>query len=288
MIFTVQKVMTALFGYVTASVRELTQPEQERYRSVYCGICRRIGRNCSQCSRLALTYDMVFLALLLSSLYEPEETAGARRCLPHPIRRQPWVDSPVLSYAADMNVALAFHSADDHWQDDRRLDGLALRGLLKKHCGPVYDRWPRQCQAIEVCLSELSGLEKENCANPDLPANCFGQLMGELMVWQEDLWAPALRSLGRSLGRFIYLADAAMDYEKDRRRGGYNPFLVMGAEPDFERWTHYLTLEMAACTEAFETLPLVQDKPILDNILYSGIWLTYRQKEKHRSVQHDG
>ena len=48
-------------------------------------------------------------------------------------------------------------------------------------------------------------------------------------------------------------------------------------------------MDMAGCTQAFETLPLVQDKALLDNILYSGVWLTYRQKEKkyHRSVHHD-
>lgn len=274
-----------VFGYVMASIQELTQEERSRYRSVYCGICRRIGKNCSQCSRMALTYDMVFLALLLSSLYEPEETSGASRCLPHPIRRQPWTDSDVLSYAADMNVALAFYSADDHWRDDRRLDALALRGLLKKHCPAIYNRWPRQCAAIESCIEELSRLEAASCPNPDLPANGFGCLMAELMVLQEDFWAPTLRRLGMSLGRFIYLADGAIDFEKDRRRGSYNPFLALGTGSDFDRWTRYLTLEMAACTEAFEQLPLVQDKSILDNILYSGIWLTYRQKEK--KVRHD-
>ena len=30
--------------------------------------------------------------------------------------------------------------------------------------------------------------------------------------------------------------------------------------------------------ENFERLPLVQDKGILDNILYSGVWLNYRRK----------
>lgn len=278
-----------MFGYVTASSEELTPAQLARYRSVYCGICRRIGRDCSQCCRVALTYDMAFLALLLSSLYEPEEEAGANRCLPHPIRRQSWVDSEIISYAADLNVALAFYSADDHWRDDRRPDALVLRSLLKKHYPAIYSRRERQCQAIEACIDALSQLEKENCPNPDLPANCFGRLMGELLVYREDLWAPCLRAMGHSLGRYIYLADAAMDYPKDRRRDSYNPFLAMGGAWDFDRWTQYLTMDMAGCTQAFETLPLVQDKALLDNILYSGVWLTYRQKEKkyHRSVHHD-
>lgn len=37
---------------------------------------------------------------------------------------------------------------------------------------------------------------------------------------------------------------------------------------------------MGRTTRAYEMLPLVQDKELLDNILYSGIWVTYRRKEK--------
>ena len=37
---------------------------------------------------------------------------------------------------------------------------------------------------------------------------------------------------------------------------------------------------MALCTEAFERRPLVEDKGILDNILYSGVWLSYRRMQR--------
>ena len=54
-----------MFGYVTASWKELTKQEQERYGAVYCGICRRIRLQSGNTARLALSYDMAFLALLL-------------------------------------------------------------------------------------------------------------------------------------------------------------------------------------------------------------------------------
>ena len=104
--------------------------------------------------------------------------------------------------------------------------------------------------------------------------------MGELLVYEEDLWAPKLRSMGMALGRFIYLADAAVDYRRDKKGGKYNPFLAMGTGEDWERWDSYLVLAMGKCTEEFEKLPLVQDKPLLDNILYSGIWCNFRTKRK--------
>ncbi len=269
-----------MFGFVTANTRELNDIQRRRYRAVYCGICHRIGENASRCSRLCLSYDLVFLALVLSSLYEPEEQENSGRCVPHPFSRQDYLDSEIIAYAADMNVALGYYSAQDHWQDDRRLDALTLARLLREHYGEVRNRHPRQCEAIERELETLRRLEKEGCPNPDLPANAFGRLLGELFVWREDHWSTCLRELGRSLGRFIYLADAAMDYHKDRKKGSYNPFLASGSEPDREKWNTCLTMEMAGCARAYEHLPLVQDKDIMDNILYSGVWLTYRHKEK--------
>ena len=86
--------------------------------------------------------------------------------------------------------------------------------------------------------------------------------------------------MAMGLGRFIYFVDAAVDYRKDLHRGSYNPFLAMGGDPDPEKWEDYLVLEMGRATRAYEMLPLVQDKDLLDNILYSGVWVTYRRKEK--------
>ena len=43
-------------------------------------------------------------------------------------------------------------------------------------------------------------------------------------------------------------------------------------------------LAMARCTESYEKLPLVQDKALLDNILYSGVWVQYRGKRKREAA----
>jgi len=267
-----------MFGYVMADKNEMTKEEQCRYGSVYCGICRQVRDRSSNVARLGLSYDMAFLALLLMSLYEPEETAGDRACCLHPIKPRPWVDNEFIRYAADMNVALAYYNALDDYQDDKRLGAKWMASALRKDCPQIAERYPRQCKAIEACIGELAALEKENCANPDLPAGCFGTLMGELFVYHEDMWAPALRQMGMALGRFIYLADAAADYRQDKKKNRYNPFLAAGMEEDRQQWEQYLVLAMGRCTDYFERLPLVQDKKLLDNILYSGVWLQYRRK----------
>ena len=272
-----------MFGYVTANWKELNKPLQDRYQSVYCGICRRIREQSSNLSRLGLSYDMAFLALLLMSLYEPEETSGGNACMLHPIKKRPWVDNEYVRYAADMNVALAYYNCLDDWQDDRKLTAKAMANVFGKGYARIEEQYPRQCAAIRDCIARLSALEKENCPNPDLPAACFGELMGEILVYREDLWASHLRRMGMALGRFIYLLDAAVDYPRDKRKGKYNPYLAMGMEEDWSRWEEYLLLAMGSCTASYEMLPLVQDKELLDNILYSGVWVSYRRKGKEEA-----
>ena len=269
-----------MFGFVTASPKELSKEQQKRYNAVYCGICRQIRIRSSQTARMALSYDMAFLALLLMSLYEPEELSGDRACALHPIRPKPWVDNEYIQYAADMNVALAYYKAMDDWQDDKSLSAKVKTGMFGKNYQEIARRYPRQCEAIRECIEKINRLEKENCANADLPAGAFGALMGELLVYREDLWAPMLRKMGMALGRFIYLGDAAVDYRRDKRKGKYNPYLAMDTGEDWPRWEEYLVMAMGSCTAEFEKLPLVQDKPILDNILYSGVWGNFHRKKR--------
>ena len=276
-----------MFGFVTANLKELSKEENQRDSAVYCGICRQLRETSGQIGRLSLSYDMTFLALLLMSLYEPEEHFGDNACILHPIRKRPWVESECIAYAADMNIALAYYNCMDDWSDDHSLTAKAMASYLKSSMGKIEQRYSRQCAAIENCIRELTRLEQENCPNPDESANCFGRLMAELLVYKEDMWAPALRETGMALGRFIYLADAAVDYKKDKRKHKYNPYIAMGMEPDPKKWDEYLVLSMGRCTHWFEKLPLVQDKGILDNILYSGVWTNFRRKGKEAESADD-
>ena len=269
-----------MFGYVMASIGEFSPEQKRRYQQAYCGVCRQIRKNSSNTARMLLSYDMAFLALLLMSLYEPEEEQGDRACSLHPLKPRPWTDNAYIRYAADMNVALAYYKALDDYADDRKSGAKILAQKLEKDVQRISLEYPRQCRAMEDCIARLAQLERDGCPNADEPAACFGQLMAEVLVYREDLWAENLKQMGMALGRYIYLADAAIDYAKDQKKGRYNPFLAMGMEEDWTRWEEYLVLAMSRCADHYERLPLVQDKDILDNILYSGVWVEFRRRQK--------
>lgn len=266
-----------MFGFVVADFNALTERQLRRYRGAYCGLCRALRERHGQLSRLTLNYDMTFLVLLLSSMYEPEERSGSGRCLPHPLHGRDWWRNRFSDYAADMNVALAYYNFLDDWTDDRSPLSLGEAKLLEKHYAVVAAQWPRQCAAIEEALAALRAVETSASPEPDAAADCFGALMGELFSPEDDpVWSSHFRAFGTALGRFIYMMDACVDYEHDRRRGSFNPLLLL--HPDGMEETDRLALLkmlIGECSAEFEILPLAQDADILRSVLYSGVWTQY-------------
>lgn len=269
-----------MFGYVRANVADMTEEQKTRYRAYYCGLCQALRERHGQLSRLALTYDMTFLTMFLSSLYEPEGRDGDMRCVVHPAKPHVYVHNAVSDYAADMTVALTYHKCLDDWQDDGKRSAKAYADVLGKAYQRVKTQWPRQTEAIEAGMRSLSDVEKRREPSPDAATNCFALMMAELFVMKEDYWHNALRSFGAALGRYIYLVDAACDYEKDRKTGSYNPVLLLDKKPEDMR--EYLTQALGQASVAFEALPLVQDEDILKNILYSGVWQSYNEMIEKR------
>lgn len=270
-----------MFGYVTTGT--LTKEQQERYRAFYCGLCHALGQRYGAMGRMTLSFDSTFLHLLLSSLYEPEESAGSARCLPHPFQAHTWVRSEITDYCCDMNIALAYHKCLDDWQDEHSLMGRTEAHLLEKAYCRVAARHPDKCRQIEDCLRQIAVQEKAAEPSLDKLANLTGQMLGCIYRYQEDLWADTLQKVGEGMGRFIYLMDAYDDLEADRKHGLFNPLLPYSQREDYEEFVKQsLTLLIAECTDAFETLPLVKDIDILRSILYAGCWTRYEQKRIQR------
>ena len=99
-----------MFGYVVADRAQLTGDEAVRYKSIYCGLCRALKKKGGLWAQLTLTYDLAFMIVLLSSLYEPTETVQKKRCYSHMLKGTATITSEITDYAADMNIILAYHN----------------------------------------------------------------------------------------------------------------------------------------------------------------------------------
>ena len=275
-----------MFGYVIPNHTTLSPEARGRYRSAYCGLCRRIDALHGLRGRFTLSYDLTFLNLLLCSLYEGETECvqGCSRCPVHPIHGIDWRASGPTDYCADLSVALHYYNAADKWQDDHNLLGLGYEKLLERCQADAAQRWPRQCNAIRSCLARLAEYEAAGSEDLDAVSGCFGELMAELFDYRQDHWSPELRSIGFSLGKFIYLLDAYDDLARDKRRGAYNPLKALSRQPGYEEeMREIFELLLAQCAQSFERLPCVEDVDLLRNILYSGVWLKYNCKNAKRS-----
>ena len=269
-----------MFGYVTANKPELKMREFGRYKAFYCGLCRRLGKNNGAVSRLTLSYDMTFLILLLSSLYEPEEQQEKHRCLIHPGKKQWMIYNQITDYASDMNVLLSCYHFQDDWEDERSIAGFCGAKVFAGRAKKIARQYPRQAKGIREQLGRLAELEQKGITEPDAISRPFGELMSELFVYQEDAFQDILRSFGFYLGKYIYLLDAFMDLEKDLKKGSFNPFRESADREDFEESVRQMlegTIRQAVAE--FEKLPLEQDLSILRNILYEGVKLPLMRGE---------
>ena len=275
-----------MFGYIYVNEQELKLKEYHTYRSFYCGLCHTLHERYGRTAQMMLNYDLTFLALLLTGLYEPETAASEHRCIPHPVKKHAFIENEAISYAADMCVLLSWQKLMDDWYDEKQMVKRAAAGLLKSGYEKAAAKYPRQAQAVEENIRLLHEAERQGSQDIDYVAGLTGKFLAELFVWKEDIWQDDLRTMGFFLGKFIYLMDALEDVKKDRKKGNYNLFLKHGdiwREDKEKEIRGILSDMMAQVSRAFERLPVLENAEIIRNILYSGVWCKYaalRQTQK--------
>lgn len=267
-----------MFGYIVVNKGEMKFKEYAVYHSYYCGLCRRLKERYGWRGQLTLSFDMTFLVMLLSGLYEPETVTDKVNCLTHPFEKHMIRSNRFSEYAADMNILLTGLKCQDDWADERKISRKLFGDTLRPAGRLIRRRYPDKAYRIERALADLRAGEKQKEDDIDRMSGLFGEVMAEVFDVQADEWQDGLRRLGRYLGKFIYLMDGFEDIEKDLKTGSYNPLWRKWQEPDFDaECANILTMMMAECSREFEKLPIIENAEILRNILYSGVWYRYEQ-----------
>ena len=295
-----------MFGYIIVNKAEMKFKEFDIYHSFYCGICRDLKRKYGVCGRISLSYDMTFLAILLTGLYEPETKQSVFKCALHPFESHEARNNTFTEYAADMNVLFACYKCHDDWEDEKKIGKLMYGRLLEKKTGKLKECYAQKLRNINLLMQNFSDAEKsldagqtsgegnsiraEQSAHVEIDTlgGLFGRVMAEILTVREDEWAENLRRFGFFLGKFIYLCDAYEDVETDIRKGTPNPLKSLFAKPNFEEECRaILMMMMSECCKEFEKLPILENVEILRNILYSGVWCRYESiREKREQSRH--
>ena len=280
-----------MFGYIVLNKPEIKFKDYDVYRSYYCGLCHELRKKYGFSGQLTLSFDMTFVVLLLTALYEPEIEKKNLRCIVHPAKKQVVQTSVITEYAADMNLLLTYYKCMDDWKDEKKILKAAYAALLSGKNKKTEELYRKKTDVIVKYLEELSVLEKNGETDMDRMAGCFGHIMEEILAYKEDEWERTLRRMGFFLGKFIYLLDAYDDVEKDVKKGCYNPFSTMYLMESFEEEIRQILIMMLAeCCREFEKLPIIEYTDILRNILYSGVWSRFetisRKRKEVREKEH--
>ena len=272
-----------MFGYVKPVVSEMLVREHEFYKATYCGICRAMKKHTGALSNVTLSYDSVFLALVRMLYIKDEDfRAEQRRCIAHPLKKRPMLkENDAIEYTARAFAVLTYYKLRDDVSDEEGLKkiGAMVLGPLTKSAKSKAELGALE-KIVADGLAAITALEKEGCASVDRPAAIFGDLLGEIFAFglgEREGIVP--REVGRHLGKFIYAADAAEDYEDDRKNGKYNPFVLLYEGRELTRENREsikcgLLLECRALEGAVNLLPFGSRKTIeniISNVIYSGL-----------------
>ncbi len=266
-----------MFGYVVIDKKSLTKEQIQNYKNYYCGLCAALKREYGAIGQMTLNFDLTFVALLLSDLYEYEEKAEQFTCTIHPLTKHFRYANEYIDYCADMTVLLAYYKALDDLKDEgKKLPEKALRKAFEK----AKAKYPKKDAFIAQKLDEISSLEEQKCTNVDLISGLFGEIMKEIFLYRRDMWEEPLGNMGYFLGKFIYLMDACMDLPQDLKKNLYNPF---ASGYDHEAVVASLEDMISHCVREYERLPIITNDIILKNVLYSGVWLNYESRYRREA-----
>lgn len=267
-----------MFGYVKINKMDLTFREYEHYRGYYCGLCKYLKDNHGEISRLSLNYDITFLILVLTSVYRPKADVLEEGCIVNPFKKKKKIINEITEYAASMNVLLTYYKLEDNLKDDKGIKDILAYNIYKGKLKLAYEKYPKKAEVIKEQLDILYSLEKEKNINIDLVSNTFGKLMSEIFAYKEDEYEKDLRKIGFNVGKYIYILDAYEDLDKDYKKGSYNPFIeyIDKREELKEKVDKLISMSLGMLGRSVDNLNLKMNTAIIENIVYSGVYLRYQ------------
>lgn len=266
-----------MFGYLQVQKSELLVREWEAYRSVYCGLCKQMGKDYSFLTRLSLSYDCTFYAMLLMSLHRSCKGFDNGRCTFNPLKKCRFARCADSAYskAAAFSVISAFYKLQDDLSDSGFFKRLLVR-LVK----PFFSRWHKKAAKHYPELETLAAqmmqaqqqAEQDSACGIDAAAHPTGDMLGSVLRLeaQDAVQERVFYEFGYQIGRWIYLMDAADDLDDDVKRGGFNPFRNYTGDDLRAYQTATLNQSLARAADAYQLITLIDFRGIFDNMLRFG------------------
>ena len=258
--------------------------DYELYKSVYCGLCKQLGKEYGILARMTLSYDCTCYALLAMGLDGRHECVNKKRCTCNPLKSCLYCTdgSKQLSLASAITVVTVYYKLVDDIKDSSFIKSIPSR-LLK----PIANIWRKKSlkkhSQVDTIVKELndSQCEAERSNKPDIDqcAEPTAVMMKKLMLLlaQNEAEREIFGEFGYYLGKWVYLIDAGDDYDKDIRKENFNPFIYQLKDKNItqQQRSEYingvLNLVVSKLLSAYNLMEIKSFKAITDNLLNMGL-----------------
>ena len=272
-----------MFGYVRTDKGELKVREYELYRGLYCTLCKQLSKRYGVLSRLILSYDMTFLALVRLSEKGISPKFKGGRCPFNPAKRCNYCTNAGDEYAFVCAAAILmfYYKVKDNISDSpffKRLLFFLLLPFAAIKRKKAKKLFPQLDSLISDCLQKQAETEKKNTSSPDEAAHNSADALGKIFSFGFEEKKKDLYFFGYFVGRWVYLMDALDDIEKDIKNRSFNVFvnkysLTQKTLPEEARHEIQSTLNQssAEAVKAFKSTNCTALSEIIENVLYGGM-----------------
>ena len=215
-----------MFGYVRTDTPYLFIKDDKLYRAMYCGVCKGISEVCGQSARMGLSYDVTFLSVLLHNLAGIDVKIEKSHCLTHCIRSRQMAEVDELTrQLGALNTALVYFKYTDDIADGDK--GRGKRLWFKKGYRKVQKKYPEIARIVRENMQAQEKVEAAKTDSIDRAADATATMLAEFSDYAlGEKKTEFSHNLCYAVGKWIYLIDALDDYDKDKKKGAYNPFLL--------------------------------------------------------------
>lgn len=270
-----------MFGYVIPDKPNMLMKDFTEFRAYYCGLCKAIGRDNPAFLRLLTNYDCTFLAVLLHNLAGSSPEIRMQGCVLNPVKKKPVAaKSDLMKKAAALTVLLAYYKAGDDVADGGGLKASCVRNSVALSAKKAARLMPEADAVIANRYKELAELEKSGCKSVDMAAEPFARMTEELVCLFAKEITPQLKEFAYGLGKWIYLADALDDVNKDLKTKNYNPFIAAYGDvkdkssflaDNKEELSLIMYSVYNSLVRGYDALDVKISEGVMSNIVYLGI-----------------
>ena len=268
-----------MFGYVRYDIADLRVKDLMLYKALYCGLCKGIAQSSGQMARIGLSYDVTFLSALLHNVTGTDVQIEQQNCFEHAVKKRPIAKvDPLTRELGALNTLLSYFKLHDDVRDKDKGKGRLL--WFKKGYSRAKKEYPELLKIVETYVKEQAAAETGEHTSCDIAADPTAQMMVNLSRhFLKEKASASSDELFYALGKWVYLIDALDDYDKDKKRGSFNPFVrEYGAEnkhklleDNKEEISFLFDSTFYAMREGLSGVKFYFNRDLTDNVILRGL-----------------